>query len=260
MTRHTVNNNTRTMSSNHGDVPMYIEFTPQDILDYASSSDGSSSDEYCDLLSLSYSDDDDTMSLTYEAPPPHASQRDDADGTDGCCDAPRWPHHQEAQQDASEDVHQATVGSQDSHQSPPRDENVVSHQDLDAMKQMIHEMLANPELLHRSPVYSRAATATTTHGSSIMSSPSPASHYSSHLHCSPGSSPSNSPQPRSPLSTSESEAKMSPRVKKLQRHAPNSQSIDYCQECSPPPQQQHQAANRVNIAKLMCAIPQLPFR
>ncbi len=39
----------------------------------------------------------------------------------------------------------------------------VSHQDLDALKRMVREMLANPDLLLCSPVYSKVAITTKTH-------------------------------------------------------------------------------------------------
>ena len=285
MACYTANNDI--MSSNYySDVPTYIEFTPQDILDYASSdSDGSSDDCYNDLLSLSYSDDDD-MSLTYDAGPSHAQREDD-----GYC-APRWPHHQEAHQDAYQEIRQ------DAHQAVGGDgsSSNITDQDLDAMKQMIHEMLANPELLHRSPVYTKATAATTTHSSGNLSSPS-ALPYSSR-----GSSPSSSPQLRSPLSrgsptyvsaytSHQAEqtmmlypANISGRVeqsartlyvydtqgitspsclkpsKVLQRRELYSQSVGYCQECSPQQkQQQVTTGSRVNVGKLMGAIPALPF-
>lgn len=57
----------------------------------------------------------------------------------------------------------------------------VSRQDLDALKRMVREMLANPDLLHTSPVYSKIAVTSTSNPISpnhVALVPSPASERS----------------------------------------------------------------------------------
>lgn len=57
----------------------------------------------------------------------------------------------------------------------------VSHQDLDALKRMVRDMLANPDLLHTSPVYSKISVTSTRNPISpnhVALVPSPASERS----------------------------------------------------------------------------------
>jgi hypothetical protein len=62
----------------------------------------------------------------------------------------------------TEDVSQ-TDEMYDHNQQHHDDRYEVSHQDLDALKRMVREMLANPDLLLCSPVYSKVAITTKTH-------------------------------------------------------------------------------------------------
>ena len=66
-------------------------------------------------------------------------------------------------------------------QNENKPEYDVSHQDLDALKRMVREMLANPDLLHTSPVYSEIAVTSTSNPISpnhVALVPSPASERS----------------------------------------------------------------------------------